>query len=123
LIRAFVNANLDKNIKLVLAGDADHETTYSLDLKKQAKEAGIILTGFVKGNVLEQLFSNCGLFVIPSFYEGLPIALLEAMAYKLPIIASDIRANTQVELDETAYFKVGSENELTNKLNAFLKTK
>lgn len=123
LIRAFKKANIDSNIKLVLAGDADHQTPYSIELKNQAKAAGIILTGFIKGNVLEQLFSNCGLFVIPSFYEGLPIALLEAMAYKLPIIASDIRANTQVGIEETAYFKVGNESELTHKLTVFFKSK
>lgn len=35
--------------KLVLAGDTDFEDSYSLSLKKQAKENGVILTGFIKG--------------------------------------------------------------------------
>ena len=36
------------DIKLVLAGDTDFEDEYSLGLKKQAREAGVVLTGFVQ---------------------------------------------------------------------------
>jgi glycosyltransferase involved in cell wall biosynthesis len=118
LIRAFKNANID-GLQLVIAGDADHETEYSAGLKKQANEAGVIMTGFIKGNELQQLFSNCSLFILPSFYEGLPIALLEAMSYKLPILASDISANSEVRLPKGSYFKVGDLHELTQKIKTF----
>jgi alpha-maltose-1-phosphate synthase len=121
LIRAFQKSNAG-NLKLVIAGDADHETEYSRSLKEQAKDAGVILTGFIKGNDLRQVFSNCSLFILPSFYEGLPIALLEAMAYQLPIIASDIPANVEVELPATCYFKVGDENALSDKISTFVKS-
>jgi starch synthase len=119
LIDAYKNANINSNIKLVIAGNADHVTKYSSNLKQQANEAGIVLTGFIKGNDLAQLFSNCNLFILPSFYEGLPIALLEAMAYGLPILASDINANTQVNLPAENYFKVGDVKELVKKIEGF----
>lgn len=109
LIRAYSQSVISKKYKLVIAGDADHESEYSLELKVLAKENNVVLTGFVKGEKLKQLFSNAALFVLPSFYEGLPIALLEAMSYGLPIIASDIAANTQVNLPKDCYFKVGNE--------------
>jgi len=48
-------------------GDADHETTYSKQLKKAAVEAGIVLTGFIKGKQLQQIFSHARLFVMPSY--------------------------------------------------------
>ena len=119
LISAYKKANINPNLKLVIAGDADHVTAYSSEFKAQAKEAGIILTGFIKGNDLTQLFSNCSLFILPSFYEGLPIALLEAMAYGLPILASDIQANTQVNLPSEKYFKVGDVDDLAKKIEDF----
>lgn len=121
LIRAFVNSGLSNKFKLVLAGDADHESEYSIGLKKLATDSGVVLTGFIRGPELAQLFSNCILFVLPSFYEGLPISLLEAMAYNLPILASDIPANTQVALPTDAYFSVGNEKELEQRLSTYLK--
>ena len=113
MIRAYAKSSISKKYKLVIAGDADHESEYSISLKALAKKNGVILPGFVKGEKLNQLFSNAALFILPSFYEGLPIALLEAMSYGLPILASDIAANTQVNLPAECYFKVGSEAELT----------
>ncbi|WP_426667369.1 glycosyltransferase family 4 protein [Mucilaginibacter sp. McL0603] len=109
LIRAYAQTNLSKKYRLVIAGDADHESEYSLELKALAKKNNVVLTGFIKGEKLQQLFSYAALFVLPSFYEGLPIALLEAMSYGLPILASNIPANTQVNLPQDCYFKVGNE--------------
>jgi starch synthase len=109
MIRAYAQSVISKRYKLVIAGDADHESEYSSELKALAKQNNVVLTGFIKGEKLKQLFSNAALFILPSFYEGLPIALLEAMSYGLPILASDIAANTQVNLPIDCYFKVGNE--------------
>jgi len=117
LIRAFAGSTISKKYKLVIAGDADHESEYSKELKALAKKNNVVLTGFIKGEKLHQLFSHAALFVIPSFYEGLPIALLEAMSYRLPILSSNIPANTQVNLPAENYFEVGNEASLLNHLN------
>jgi len=107
LIDAFVQAECD-NWKLVIIGDADHEDRYSKDLKITAgKYNNIILTGFLKGQPLHELYTHAGLFVLPSYYEGLPIVLLEAMSYRLSCVVSDIPANRNVELDEDRFFKTG----------------
>lgn len=119
LIKAYQQVFKGTPYKLVIAGDADHATAYSQSLKKQAKEAGVILPGFVKGNTLNQLFANAALFVLPSYYEGLPISLLEAMSYGLPILASNIKANLQVQLLEDDYFTTGDVNALARKLLTF----
>jgi len=111
LIKAFRKTGIS-NMKLVLAGDTDYPTEYSDSLKKLAAENDVILPGFVKGSGLNQLYSFARLFVIPSFSEGLPIALLEAMSYNLDVLASDIPANLQIGLDKDDYFTTGDEKEL-----------
>jgi len=68
---------------------------------------GVVLTGFLKGAALAQLYTHAGAFILPSSHEGLPIALLEAMSYGLPVLASDIPANKEVGLPDASYFAVG----------------
>ena len=114
LIQAFLNLK-PAGFKLVIAGDADFEDAYSLSLKSFAKENGIVLTGFIKGLKLNTLLSNAALFVLSSSHEGLPIALLEAMSYGLPVLASDIPANKEVNLPPSCYFHyVGNTTEAAN---------
>ncbi|RKD91988.1 glycosyltransferase family 4 protein [Mangrovibacterium diazotrophicum] len=99
--------------QLVIAGDSDHETCYSKGIKKHAKKYGAILTGFVKGGKLNQLFSHARLFVMPSYHEGLPIALLEALSYGLDVVVSNIPANLEVALDPACFFETGNRQALT----------
>jgi len=107
--------------KLVIVGKADHEDRYSMGLKKKAeRNKNIILTGFLTGRPLQELYSHTGLFVLPSYYEGLPIVLLEAMSYGLSCIASDIPANRNVELSNERFFKAGDVNEIALKIKEFI---
>jgi alpha-maltose-1-phosphate synthase len=115
LIRAFRKTNI-KDYKLVLVGDSDYPTNYSKRLKSFAKENDVILTGFIKGEELNQIFSFAKLFIISSFEEGLPISLLEAMSFNIDVLASNIPANLQVGLNEDDYFIVGDENNLAENI-------
>lgn len=115
LIEAYTKID-NKGCKLVLAGDTDFEDDYSRNLKEKAKQQGVILTGFIKGKKLHSLLTHARCFVLPSSHEGLPIALLEAMSYHLPVIVSDIPANLEVKLEKEVYFKVGNIDELADKL-------
>lgn len=114
LVNAYIDSEV--NLKLVLVGDADHEDDYSMNLKNIARKSGVVLTGFIKGEKLSQVFSHAKLFVLPSYHEGLPIALLEAMSYNLNVLVSDIPANLEVNLDKENYFKSGDIEDLRAKL-------
>ena len=107
--------------KLVIIGDADHEDNFSISLKAKAKNnPNIVLTGFLKGEQFHEFYSHAGLFVLASYYEGLPIVLLEAMSYGLSCIASDIPANRNVELDDNRFFKTGDVQHIASKIKEII---
>lgn len=115
LIEAYRRLGL-KDIKLAIAGDSDHPDQYSEGLKAQGREAGVVFTGFIKGQKLNELGQNAALFVLPSYHEGLPIALLEAMSERLDVVVSDIPANRINELEEGDFFPVGDVDALAAKI-------
>lgn len=108
LIRAFARLD-DPSLRLVLVGDAEFESAYAREARQLADQTpGVVLTGFQSGERLAELFANAGLFVLPSSHEGMPIALLEALAYGLPVLASDIIPNTELGLAAESYFPLGN---------------
>jgi glycosyltransferase involved in cell wall biosynthesis len=85
-----------------------------------AENDRIILTGYITGGPLNQVYTYARLFVLPSYHEGLPITLLEAMSYGLPVLVSDIPANKEVGLLPDRYFRCGDVEDLTEKMIALL---
>ncbi len=116
LIEAFRRAALP-GWKLAIVGASDHPDAYVQGLLDAAKATpGVVCTGFQSGPALAELFGHAGLFVLPSSHEGLPIALLEALSYGLPVIASDIPANREVGLPPEHYFPLGDVAALAQRL-------
>ena len=108
LIRAFARLD-DPSWRLVLVGDAEFDSAYAREVRQLTDEMpGVVLTGFQSGERLAEIFANAGLFVLPSSHEGMPIALLEALAYGLPVLASDIIPNTELGLAKESYFPLGN---------------
>ena len=98
--------NIKVPYKLVLAGDSRQvKNFYEGIRKKAAQDPRVILTGFIQGNLLDELYANCRLFIFPSEAEGMPISLLEAMSYNCRCIVSDIPENKEVGKDYVSYFK------------------
>jgi glycosyltransferase involved in cell wall biosynthesis len=80
----------------------------------------IVFTGNQSGNTLAELYANSSLFIQSSETEGLSISLLEAMAYGLPILASEIPANLEAASDTAIYFQSKSISDLKVKLKEVL---
>lgn len=122
LIDAYKQIDTDK--KLVIAGGASHTNDYLQEInKKVAEDKRIIMTGFVQGEVLEELFSNCYLYCLPSDVEGMPISLLEAMSYGKNCLVSDIEENKEVVENMAITFKKSNVEDLKIQLEACLTEK
>jgi glycosyltransferase involved in cell wall biosynthesis len=67
---------------------------------------------------LLRAFADAGLFVLPSSHEGLPIVLLEALSFGLPVLVSDIPSNLEVVSDPARVFRMGDIEELGAKITA-----
>lgn len=111
LIDAFIEAQIP-NLKLVIAGGIDHKSDYAKRLFQKAQQYQIVMAGYTDGKNLQQLYSHARLFILPSYNEGFPLVLLEAMSYRLPLLASNIEANLLLRLKENNYFKVGDVSDL-----------
>ena len=115
LIEAF--AKIDTDMKLVIAGGNSQAVEYMERIHRMAaKDKRIIMTDFVQGQMLEELYSNAYAFVLPSDVEGMALSLLEAMSYGNCCLVSDISENTEVVEDKALIFRRGDVKDLRNKL-------
>ena len=109
-------------IPLVIAGGSSHSGEYCQKIEKMAEKinAGgprkVIMTGFVQGEELEELYSNAMLYILPSEIEGMPLSLLEAMSYGNLCLTSDIPENTDVTQEYGVAFTTGDVDDLSEKI-------
>jgi glycosyltransferase involved in cell wall biosynthesis len=115
LIDAFREVQTDK--LLVIAGGSSDSQEHVRELKQLAAEdKRILFTGFVQGELLDELYSNAYLYILPSVVEGMPLSLLEAMSYGNCCLVSDIEECTSIIEDKGFSFRKGDTADLTDKL-------
>jgi glycosyltransferase involved in cell wall biosynthesis len=96
IIRAISKIN-NANIFYLICGEGNLKRK----LQKLAENLGlgnrIVLAGYRRD--IPQIINMVDLFVFPSFHEGLPVSLMEAMAAGLPVVCSGIRGNADLIID------------------------
>lgn len=87
---------------LLIAGDGEKKEELEKDIHDLGLEKSVKLLGYRTD--VKELLKAADCFLFPSYQEGLPGALMEAMASGLPCIASNIRGNTDALQDSGFMF-------------------
>ncbi|HET6531429.1 MAG TPA: glycosyltransferase family 4 protein [Actinoplanes sp.] len=122
LIGAF--RRLPTRLKLAVVGGSSFTDDYVADLEAAAGgDPRIVFTGFAYGDLIAELYTNAAGFVQPSRLEGLPLTLLEAASYGLPVVASDIQPHRELlgrDAPGRRLFADGDEDDLVRALRRML---
>jgi glycosyltransferase involved in cell wall biosynthesis len=122
LIRAFRRTPGD--VRLALVGGSSFTDDYVHTLRAAAgDDPRIVFTGFTYGDLLAELYTHAAAFVQPSRLEGLPLTLLEAASYGLPMVASDIPPHVELlhaDAPGRRLFRDGDEDDLAATLTRVL---
>lgn len=94
--------DIQQKLKVLFIGDGPYKKQLVRLTRKLGLENKIVFTGF--RDDIAELLSASDLFVLPSYSEGLPISVLEAMSVGLPVIATDVGGMREIITDgETGY--------------------
>jgi glycosyltransferase involved in cell wall biosynthesis len=110
---------------LVLAGP--DEGGYQAKLQHMVDEFGlahrVVLTGMVTGEAKAALLANADLFVLPSYSEGFPMAVVEALGYGLPTVLTTTCYIPEVSEKHAGLVVPAEQNALTEALREMLRDK
>lgn len=109
----------DRGIKLVIIGEGPERR--KLEELARVRGVDLVLPGAVKNEGLPLWYSAADIYVAPSQRESLGIALREAMASGLPVVASRIPPHLEAVSDECGLtFDPNSQKELAEKLTLLI---
>ena len=77
------------NLKLYAGGDGEIEKVETM-IKNKNMEKNVQLLGWATGKEKERILKDASFYVLPSYNEGMPISLIEGMAYKNVCISTDV---------------------------------
>jgi len=112
----------DKDVRLIIIGKKEgfYSQYANTDALIATLKDRVIFTGYVDDKLLKQYYRNAALFVFPSKYEGFGLPVLEAMKFKIPIIASEAASIPEVGGDAIHYFNPGNVEEIAGMIDDVL---
>lgn len=114
----------ENKIKIIIGGDGEIEV-----LKRIISEYSISniveYIGWVDGKKKNDLFLESDIMLLPSYNEGLPISLLEALSYKMPLISTHVGGIPEILVHKKNGFVVepGNIDQITESLIFYLENK
>lgn len=113
LIKAYKSSGTE--LKLLIVGGSEHKGEFYHHITSYADE-NIIFSGVLSGDSLKAAYKNTALYVLPSYHEGHPISVLEAINFNAPLIVSDIIPNLSLNLPSENYYKLADIDALASKV-------
>ncbi len=109
LINAFADVLKEvPEVRLLLVGDGEQKQEALMLIEKSGIKEKIVLEDFRKD--VPDLLAAIDIFVLPSLWEGLPVALLEAMSMSKPIIATGVDGTAEVIEDRVSGYLISTNN-------------
>lgn len=110
------------NVKFIFAGEGPMMEEMRKEISIRGLEENVILPGFLASP--ENCIRSLDIFVTTALYEGLPIALIEAMCVGLPIVATNVKGNREC-VDENSALLVNAKDtaSVANAIETLIKNK
>lgn len=105
------------NAKFILVGDGDVEIVRGI-VENNNLARNVIVMGWQDSERVKELYLNSSIFVLPSYSEGMPMAILEAMSFGLPVVSTSVNGIPDVVIDGETGFLIepGKIDALSNML-------
>jgi len=115
---------IDSKYKFLIAGDGEINKVKE-EISKLGLEHRIIIPGWISDqNKIDDIYNRSILYVLPSYNEGMPMSILEAMSYGLPVISTDVGSIPSVIKEENGVIiKPGDSENLANSIKELLDDK
>jgi glycosyltransferase involved in cell wall biosynthesis len=107
--------------ELVIGGNGDVRKLNER-IKKYNLSKMVTFLGWIRGNDKHEALLDSDLYLLPSYNEGLPISVLEAMSYQLPIISTNVGGIPQIvrNFENGILIQPGDQKELLESLRYFI---
>ena len=104
LLDAFadIDSQLDEDCRLLIYGP-DFDGRIGEEIAKRNLENRVIYKGWLDKSKRNEVFSEVSVNILPSYNEGLPMTILETMAYGIPSITTEIAAIPEAVNDSNGY--------------------
>ena len=109
----------DKKINFIIAGTGKEEEEVKKIVKQYKLNNNFNFLGWIDGEKKKEVLKNTHLFVLPSYNEGLPVSILEAISYGIPVISTDVGSINEAVLNNFNGYLIepGNIKELKCKIN------
>lgn len=108
----------EKSLNFIIGGSGKEEEEVINIIDKYDLNYCIDMKGWIKGEDKNNLLEKSLVFILPSYNEGLPMAILEAMSYGIPVISTNVGSISEVVInDKTGYLiNPGNVEEIVNSI-------
>jgi colanic acid/amylovoran biosynthesis glycosyltransferase len=97
LLRSLISLKNDGHrFHLTLLGDGPERTALEMEVKENGLTEMVHFAGFASQETVRDTLQNSDVFILPSFAEGVPVSLMEAMACGVPVIGTNVGGVTEL---------------------------
>ena len=108
-------------IKILMAGDGEIQKAKDI-IKKENIEDSIEILGWIDNKQKEEYLKSSDFYILPSYDEGMPMSVLEAMSYSLPVITTDVGGIPEIIQNKNngIMVKPGNNDEIKNAIKKII---